>query len=100
MTDIEINKDTFEIVIDESGDFALTNKAGRQNNLMFYVTRRCDLLNPTIGIGMNSSFNGSIDTKINLLNKWTHQVLNDGAKSASWDKDQKNNVVLKSNYVD
>jgi hypothetical protein len=83
MSDIQFDIDTMDFVI-KDGDLVITGNPSEQNGGLFLYTKNCFLSQPLAGIGINQITNAGIEIIQSELNRWQTQVLNDGARKATW----------------
>ncbi len=97
MGDLKWNIELNDIAI-ENGDFVITESLDAQNSNLILITKNCFLQNPTIGVGLNQSFNGNYNDLLLILNEWQSQVLADGAKSANFVINEDNTFIVNAIY--
>jgi|GEM_PF-3239573 len=84
MIDIEFDILTGEIQF-ENGDFKLTPDPSIQNGGIIKEATCANIYYPTIGVGVNENLmNSPIERVISLMNQWSVQCKQDGAKLAKY----------------
>jgi hypothetical protein len=87
-----------EIVI-ANDDFALTDNPSVQNGAVLLYGKGTNLLNPIIGVGIQSFMNSGMPKVAFQMNRWQQMAKNDGATIAKWTASGTGNTATIDQYV-
>jgi hypothetical protein len=91
--DLKFDVNKMELVV-ENGDFVLESNLSSQRGGLFLYTKNANLYFPLLGVGISGLINSDRSTQISYLNRWQSQILEDGAKTASFSIDD--NMVIQT----
>lgn len=84
MKDLLFDPIKHDMVMSSTGDFTTTSNPSVQRGAIFLNARCFNHSNPSLGVSINTTFNGDLAVLTYEMNRWQAQCLADGATVAKW----------------